>query len=91
MAPPWEAVRRENVDGGLIVVWGWITWTIVVLAVWVVVALAVGVLIGRTVRNRDRQVPSDTAGCVPAPRAVSRELEPEAPAALVDQPPERTS
>jgi len=49
-------------------VWGWIAWSIVVLTVWVAVAAFVGVLIGRTVRRRDRQVPTEEIESFPAPR-----------------------
>jgi hypothetical protein len=49
-------------------VWGWIAWSIVVLAVWVAVAAFVGVLIGRTVRRRDRQVPTSEIESFPSPR-----------------------
>jgi hypothetical protein len=42
------------------------------VAAWLVVALVVGVVIGRTIRNRDRQVPSDPAAPItgiPTPTA----------------------
>jgi hypothetical protein len=50
-------------------VWGWIAWSIAVLAVWVAVAALVGVLLGRAVRRRDRQVPTSSIDSFPAPRA----------------------
>jgi hypothetical protein len=50
-------------------VWGWIAWTIAVLAVWVAVAAFVGVLLGRAVRRRDRQVPTVEVESFPPPRA----------------------
>ena len=48
--------------------WGWIGWTVVVLAVWVLVAAFVGVLLGRAVRRRDRQVPTEAPEVFPTPR-----------------------
>jgi hypothetical protein len=45
-------------------------WILIGVAAWLVVALVVGVVIGRTIRNRDRQVPSDPAAPItgiPAP------------------------
>jgi hypothetical protein len=50
-------------------VWGWIGWSIVVLAVWVALAAFVGVLLGRAVRRRDRQVPTSAPDAFPTPRA----------------------
>jgi hypothetical protein len=66
-----EIVRRRG-----IVVWGWIAWSIVVLAVWVAVAAFVGVLIGRAVRRRDKQVPTSEIESFPAPRTEAEGLPP---------------
>jgi hypothetical protein len=49
-------------------VWGWIGWSIVILAVWVLIAAFVGVLLGRAVRRRDRQVPTEAPASFPTPR-----------------------
>jgi hypothetical protein len=54
-------------------VWGWIGWGIVILAVWIAVAAFVGVLLGRAVRRRDRQVPTQNPESFPAPRAPVQE------------------
>ena len=53
--------------------WGWIGWGIVILAVWIAVAAFVGVLLGRAVRRRDRQVPTQNPESFPAPRAPVQE------------------
>ena len=52
--------------------WGWIGWVAVALAAWVVVAAVVGILLGRMIRQRDRQVPlDDGAEAVPPPRSTA--------------------
>ena len=55
------------------VVWYWIGWGMVGLAVWVAVAALVGMLLGRMVRRRDRQVPTDDPASFPAPRVPAQE------------------
>jgi hypothetical protein len=43
---------------------------------WLVVAVVVGVLVGRTIRQRDRQIPREDAG--PAPKGIPAQgTEPE--------------
>jgi hypothetical protein len=59
-------------------VWGWLAWVAVVLAVWVIVAALVGVLLGRMVRQRDRQVPQEGAE-VPFPVSRAPAEGPSAP------------
>jgi uncharacterized membrane protein YoaK (UPF0700 family) len=69
-------MRRDhgaNVLWRGIAVWGWIGWTVVVLAAWLVVAACVGMLLGRVIRQRDSQLPTGTAESFPTPRTPAQE------------------
>ena len=58
--------------------WGWVGWIIVALTVWASVAVFLAVLLGRVVRHRDQQVPTDMVE-PPAPPLRTRVGEPPVP------------
>jgi hypothetical protein len=51
-------------------------WILIGVAAWLVVALVVGVVIGRTIRNRDRQVPGDHVAPITGIPAPTTEQDP---------------